>query len=398
MYGFTNSDPQGIWLSKTGKFENFEAGINDDNSFALRLPTANRGRWLGSLGTLAAGTAGDEWRIKAPLDESLTPKNWDMKKQTAYGSANMQVIEIGSVILFVDFVGRKIREFTFKEADQKYVAPDLTALAEHITVSGIVSFAHQKNPDSILWCVLDNGNLITLSYEREQNVVAWARMPMDGLVQSVMVIPAPLEDEVWISIVRAIDGEAKVYIEQFQSRTLDIRKENAFFVDSGIIYTGPATDTITDLGHLEGKIVKILADGEVLDEQRVVSGQISLATQASNVRAGLVYDSKVAPMRLDITTQGGTTHGSIKRTHELVVSFLDTVGAKYGASDTTLFDIDFDEAGLKNTSEIEGLFTGDVKVHSDSGFDIEDSIVISQSDPLPATVRAIIVRTEKTGR
>ncbi len=398
VYAFTDSDPQGIWLSETGKFEDFEAGINDADSFALRLPTANRGRWLGSLGTLAAGTAGDEWRIRAPLDESLTPKNFDLKKQTAYGGADIQVIEIGSVILFVDSVGRKIREFTFKEADQKYVAPDLTSLAEHITVSGIVSFAYQKNPDSVLWCVLDNGGLITLTYEREQNVVAWARMPMNGLVQSVMVIPAPLEDEVWISIVRAIDGESKIYIEQMHPRALDIRKENAFFIDSGIIYTGPATNTITGLGHLEGKIVKTLADGEVLDDQRVVGGQITLATPALNVRTGLGFDSKVSPMRMDIATQGGTTHGSIKKTSEIIISFLDTAGAKYGASDAELFDFDFTETGLKNTSKIEGLFTGDIRAHFDGGFDTEDSIVISQSDPLPCTVRAIIMRTEKTGR
>lgn len=398
VYGFIDSDQQSIWLSETGKFEDFEAGINNADSFALRLPTANRGRWLGSLGTLVAGTAGDEWRVKAPLDESLTPTNWDMKKQTAYGSADMRVVEFGSVLLFVDFVGRKIREFTFREADQKYVAPDLTSLAEHITISGIASFAHQKNPDSILWCVLNNGQLITLSYERDQNVVAWAKMPMDGLVQSVMVIPSPLEDEVWISIVRAINGENKVYIEQFQPRILDIRKENAFFVDSGIIYTGPTTNTITELGHLEGKIVKILADGEVLEEQRVVGGQISLASQASNVRAGLGFDSKLTPMRMDVNTQAGTTHGSIKRISEMVISFKDTVGAKYGKDDTNLFSIDFDEVSLKNTSDVEGLFTGDVTVHFDGGFDIDDSMVISQSDPLPCTVRAIVPRVQKTGR
>ena len=398
VYGFTDSDQQGIWLSKTGKFEDFRAGINDSDSFSLTLPTANRGRWLGSLGTLAAGTAGDEWRIKAPLDEALTPKNWDMKKQTAFGSADIQILSVGSVLLFVDFVGRKIREFTFREADQKYVAPDLTSLAEHITVSGIASVAHQKNPDSILWCVLNNGNLITLSYERDQNVVAWARMPLDGLVQSVMVIPSPLEDEVWISIVRAINGETKVYIEQFQPRILDIRKENAFFVDSGIIYTGPATDTITGLGHLEGKIIKILADGEVLDDQRVVNSQISLIAQAFNVRAGLVFDSKLTPMRMDINTSTGTTHGSIKKIPEMVISFKDTVGAKYGKDDTSLFAIDFDKVGLKNTSDIEGLFTGDVTVHFDGGFDIDDSMVISQSDPLPCVVRAIIPRVQKAGR
>ncbi|KKM20607.1 hypothetical protein LCGC14_1643720, partial [marine sediment metagenome] len=65
VYGFTNSDQQDIWLSETGRFEDFEAGIKDADSFALTLPTANRGRWLGSLETLAAGTTGDEWRIRA---------------------------------------------------------------------------------------------------------------------------------------------------------------------------------------------------------------------------------------------------------------------------------------------------------------------------------------------
>ena len=398
VYGFTNSDQQDIWLSRTGKFEDFRAGINDSDSFSLTLPTANKGRWLGSLGTLAAGTAGDEWQIRAPLDEALTPTNFSIKKQTAYGSADIQVLSVGSVLLFVDFVGRKIREFTFREDDQKYVAPDLTSLAEHITVSGIASVAHQKNPDSILWCVLNNGQLITLSYERDQSVVAWAKMPLDGLVQSVMVIPSPLEDEVWISIVRAIDGKTKVYVEQFQPRILDIRKENAFFVDSGIIYTGPATDTITGLGHLEGKIVKILADGEVLEEQRVVNGQISLAVQASNVRVGLMYNSKLTPMRMDVNTSTGTTHGSIKKISEMVISFKDTVGAKYGRNDENLFDIDFDAVGLKNTSKVEGLFTGDVTVNFDGGFDIEDSMVITQSDPLPCVVRAIIPRVQKTGR
>ena len=82
----------------------------------------------------------------------------------------------------------------------------------------------------------------------------------------------------------------------------------------------------------------------------------------------------------------------------MVISFKDTVGAKYGRNDENLFDIDFDEVSLKNTSKIEGLFTGDVTVHFDGGFDIDDSMVISQSDPLPCTIRAIIPRLEKTGR
>ena len=398
VYGFTNKDQQDIWIGATGDFENFEAGTKDADSFTLTLPTANSGRWLGSLGTLAAGDGGNEWRIKAPMDEALTPTNWDMKKQTAFGSSNSQAIEVGSAMLFADSVGRKVREFVFNDSEQRYLAPDLTSLAEHVTVSGIVCMAHQKNPDSILWCVLDNGNLISLTYEREQHVTAWAVHPMDGLVQSVAVVPASGADEVWISIVRAINGANKVYIEKFESRVLDIRKENAFFVDSGIIYNSVLTGVITGLDHLEDKIVAILADGEVLDEQRVVGGEIQLSTKAMNVRVGLPYSSKAIPMRLDTNTNLGTTSGSIKKISEVVFNFQDTLNVKFGTSDTELSDFDWDDPRWKNSSEIDGLFTGMITGVLDGGFDTEDTLLISQSDPLPCIVRGIIPRMKVTGR
>jgi hypothetical protein len=237
-----------------------------------------------------------------------------------------------------------------------------------------------------------------MTYEREQKVVAWAEHPTDGLVQSGAVIDSSGEDEVWISTVRAVNGDNKIYIEKFHSRYLDIRKENSFFVDSGIIYSGPAITDITGLDHLEDKLVAILADGEVLDQQRVSGGKIVLSTPALNVRAGLPYDSLATPMRMDLNLQSGTTSGSIKKISEIVLSFHDTLNAQYGASETSLFDIDWTNVRWKNSSEIEGLFTGNVTVAFDGGFDVEDTLLISQSDPLPCTVRAIIPRMEKTGR
>jgi len=399
IYGGTANNRNRIWLSAIGDYDNFEEGTKDSDSFSFDLPCTNAIKWISSLNTLIVGTGGEEFRIRATeLDDALTPTNFNIRQQTPYGSSAIQAVEIGSVVLFVNYVGRKIRELVFKDSEQKYVAPDLAALAEHITLSGIVCFAHQKNPESILWCVLENGNLLTLSYEREQNVVAWARHPIDGLVQSVAVIPSLDEDEVWISVVRAVNGENKVYIEQFQSRTLDIRKENAFFVDSGIISQGALRTEIEGLGHLEGRTVEILADGEVLSPQKVVNNKITLATPARNVRAGLGYRSKAIPMRMDFNLVSGTTHGSIKKISEIVFSFHNTLNAKYGSSDTDLFDIDWTDPRWKNSSLVGGLFTGDITVAFDGGFDIDDTLIISQSDPLPCVVRAIIPRLEVTGR
>jgi len=399
IYGGTFNNPNRLWLSEIGRFDNFEAGINDSDSFQLDLPSTNIIKWISALEALIVGDGGDETRIRSSqLDQALTPTDFSIRKQSGHGSAALQAPEVGSVLLFVDNVGRKVREFVFSDAEQKFLAPDLTALAENITTSGIVNFAYQKNPDSLLWCVLDNGNLLSLSYEREQNVVAWALHPMDGLVQSVAVIPAAKEDEVWISIVRSVDGDTKVYIEQFESRFLDIRKENSYFVDSGIIYNSILTSTVSELGHLEGRTVSILADGEVIDNQRVSGGQITLSTPARNVRVGLPYTSKAIPMRLDMNLPGGTTMGSIKKIAEVVFSVHDTLNMKYGASDTTLFPINWEDARWKNTSETEGLFTGIVVVATDGGFDVEDDLVLSQSDPLPCTVRAIVPRVDKTSR
>ncbi|KKK93791.1 hypothetical protein LCGC14_2689370, partial [marine sediment metagenome] len=90
--------------------------------------------------------------------------------------------------------------------------------------------------------------------------------------------------------------------------------------------------------------------------------------------------------------------GSIMKMSEAVFSVHNTLNMKYGKSDTELFPIDWEDSRWKNTSEIEGLFTGMVTVALAGGFDTEDSLVLSQADPLPCTIRAIIPRLEKTGR
>ena len=399
IYGFTNSDAQNIWLSQVGEFEDFEAGINDADSFALRLPTANRGRWLGSLEALIAGTTGDEWRIRSTtLDEALTPKNWDIKKQTSHGGANIQALEVNEAILFIDFVARKVREFTFSDPKQKFVSPDLTALAEDITSGGITSAAVQKNPDSIIWFTIANSPyLISMTYEREQNVVAFAEHPLggDGIAESVTVSPSTNEDRITLTVKRTINGNTRRFIEEMQPRDWGSTTSaaNSFFVDAGIVDTGG--DTTIEIAYLEGETVSVLVDGAVQTSKTVSGGQITIDEAGDRVVAGLSYSPQVSPMRLDITTPAGTTHGSIKKISEVVISLFASMNTRYGDGVDT-YDIDF-----RTTEDYDSppaLFTGDKTVVFDGGFSTEDNIVISCSDPLPLTVRAIIPRIQKTGR
>ncbi|GAF83322.1 unnamed protein product, partial [marine sediment metagenome] len=153
------------------------------DAFELDIPTSNTIRWIASLDALMVGTSGDEWRIRATsIDAALTPTNFNIRQQTARGCRNIQALEVNEAVLFVDYVGRKVRELTYSDEKAKFVSPDLTALAEHITEGGITSHAHQRNPDSIVWCTLSDGTLLSMTYEREQDVVAWARH-LTGLTQ-----------------------------------------------------------------------------------------------------------------------------------------------------------------------------------------------------------------------
>ena len=401
IFGFTNSDQQDIWLSEVGEFEDFEAGVNDADSFAITLPTANRGRWLASLETLAAGTSGDEWRIRASsLDQALTPANFDIKRQTQHGSVDIQALEVNDAILFIDFVARKVREFTFSDPKQKYVAPDLTALAEDITSGGITSVAVQRNPDAIIWMTIANSPyLISMTYEREQNVVAFSNHPLGGtgIAESVIVTPGPNEDIITLTVRRTINSVTVRFIEEMQPRDWGslTSAADSFFVDAGIVDTSAST-TISGLGHLEAETVSVLVDGAVQADQKVSQSSITITETGDRVVVGLPCPYEVSPMRMDKIDRGGSTIGSIGKTSELVLSLVASGNVRYGDG-VTDFAIPF------RTEEPYGsppdLFTGlTTNLTFDGGFTTEKPIVISGSDPLPCTVRAIIARTETTGR
>lgn len=136
IYAGTNHQPQTVWFSASGDYESFEEGTYDDSSFALTLGSDTRNDivWISALDGLIVGTAGSEWRIRSSsYEEPLTPTNFSCRQQTTYGSKAIQALPVHDAILFVDRVGRKVREISYDYARDKYIAPDLTALAEHIT-------------------------------------------------------------------------------------------------------------------------------------------------------------------------------------------------------------------------------------------------------------------------
>jgi hypothetical protein len=213
--------------------------------------------------------------------------------------------------------------------------------------------------------------------------------------ESVCVIPSSSEDEIWLTCARLINGSEVRYIERMKPRYWGTDQEDAFFVDSGLTYDSTPTTTLSGLDHLEGETVAILGDGAVFPTQTVTNGVVTLAESVSVAQVGLPYTYKLKPMRMDQSMGEGTTKGSIKKIREVVVSFFKTLNARYGDGTTTR---DFKWRTTEVYTSPPDLYTGDKKAPMVGGYSVEDPIEISGSDPLPCTVRAIILRDEVTGR
>ncbi len=399
VFAGTSNQPQTMFFSQSGDFENFEIGTDADDGLQYTIGSneVNVIRYLVSSSQLVVGTSGGEFVVRASgFDEPLTPTNTQIKQQTTFGSAPIQPLLIGNSTLFIQRAKRKLRELAFSSESDSYVAPDMTILAEHITEGGIEEMAYQQEPDSVAWLVRADGVLACMTFRREEQVVAWHRHIVGGafgsgnaVVESVATIPGDIdEDQVWVIVKRTINGATKRYVEYLSGFDFGTDVGNAFFVDSGLTYSGSAATTISGLNHLEGQSVAILADGAAHANKTVSSGAITLDRSVTKAQIGLPFTSKLETLRIDAGSAMGSSQGKNKRIGEVTVRLFRTVGLKIGTSSTELDTIPFRSSSDSMDTALS-LFTGDKTAEFNGGYDDDATITIVQDLPLPMTILAI---------
>jgi len=256
-YGGNTIYPQTIWSSRTDDFEKMQDGDLDSHALIYILPGQNPIQWMLSHTYLMIGTLGGAGRMGDP-DEEMTPTTRPVyRHQTTDGSAYIQALLAGDAILYVEYGGRRVREFVYTLERDKFVSPDMTVLAEHITGDGINGIAFQSRPEKLLWSYREDGNFLSMSYNREQDVVAWSEHITDGDVESVAVIPGSDEDEVWFVVERVIDSNTVRYIEQMQPHDWGSDDNDTFFVDCGLTFDGGDSVTITDISDANPGVVTV---------------------------------------------------------------------------------------------------------------------------------------------
>jgi hypothetical protein len=289
--------PQRLDGSNSGDYENFApsdtAGtITSSNAlgFTLNSNDVQVIRWMTSDEKgLLSGTVKGEWVVRpSSQNEALSPTNITAKQATSYGSDNIAPVQADKATLFVQRAGRKIRELIYFYDVDGFKAPDLTVLSEHITQSGVVELAFQREPQSIVWVVRFDGTLSAMTYERDLDAlrVGWARHVMGGysdtaqsmaICESVSVIPSidVVRDDVWVIVRREINGAVKRCVE-FIERTFfdEIEHHDAFFVDSGLSYDSPLE--ITNATQASPVVVTSASHGLSNGDRVIISNVVGM--------------------------------------------------------------------------------------------------------------------------
>ena len=423
IFAGTRNSPNTLWGSYSNDFQNFRKGAFDADSWAFTLASTTGGRinWLISKTALLIGTSLDEWSLSASdSSRPLTSSNVRAQAQSQYGSSDLPALVVNDTILYIQRMSRKIRELIYTWSSESWISNDITALAEHTTRSLIREVAYQRVPDAVYWFIRGDGQMVSMTYEREQQVVGFARHSTDGEFESVTTINGTTgEDEVWVSVKRTINNQIVRSIERIKTGmrdALDTADKSAwFFVDSGVqklpTYSGGvpvSTSTITGLSHLEGKEVSVwagvynAADNEITygivtpvinpltnKPMAVTNGTLILQTPVCASVVGLPYTSLLCPERVDQQMADGTSQSRKMRIPRINIKLYQSFAGEYSSD-----QINWSPMVARTTTDFMDdsppVRNGWNRMYLSSNWQDGVDIFIRQTLPMPLTIAAIV--------
>lgn len=400
-FASTKNEPQGVWLSQSASYENFgsanPAKASDAVTFRIKAKQVNEIRSMISTRGLMLLTSGAEWIVTGDGSGSpITPTQIKIDNQGYRGASRVQPIVVGNTVLFAQDRGGVVRDFSYEFTSDAYTGKDLTILARHLFErKSIKAWAYAQAPHSIVWAVLDDGALASLTYMREHEVWAWTDHESAGAIfEDVAVISEGTEDVPYFLVKRLINGTWRRYIERLHTRVMaDVT--DAFFVDSGLTYQGAPASVMTGLGHLEGREVVALADGNVVRGLTVSGGQVTLPYAASKVHVGLPMTASLQTLDLDLGQINGlgTVQGRQKSVSEVCLRVENTRGIWIGSEDGLRGDprlVEYKQRSTEAWNEAIQMFTGDIHMTPHWDWNTSARVWVKQFDPLPMTVLAIM--------
>lgn len=249
VFGGTANAPDTSEYSRVAAYSNMSKSepVRDDDSITATLTSqrVNSIRHYVPGNDMLILTAGAEWRVNSG-DGAFSASTLRQKPQSTWGSSWKRPITIGGTTLYVPDSNNRVRSLGFSLQIDGYTGTDLNLLAPHLfKVYGISDWAAAKYPDTIVHAVRSDGVVCALTFQQEQEVIAWTRWATDGKFRAVACVARATDEafeRTYFVVQRIINGKTVRYVERLKAQAVvDVR--DCFYVDCGATYDVPIAIT-----------------------------------------------------------------------------------------------------------------------------------------------------------
>lgn len=418
-----------IWTSVNSDFENFtrkQAGqVTLDMSFVGTLAADKNDKvlWLYGDTALLAGTASGEWAIGEQASaQPFGPGNAKAEKQSGYGAIAQPPIKVDTSLLYMQRGGNRLREFEFDAlagVSGKWKSTDRSQLAEHMAPQyGYLTAVHQRQPESVVWVASASGRLYSMTYDKAQNVYAWARHRLGGfgvlgngpIVAAMCSVKSPdgVNDDVWMLVHRFDSGFPNTTLEvlgpaagifelgRYAFHDIAFTQDANYLDCSATVTVGASASAIVvnPLQIVSGTTVAALINGCVEADAPIAAGgssyPINPTADIRPARIGYRYTSNYWSLSLPGQSATGTSQGKIARVWKGELRVYNSVGFLFGITPTDAV-IDRKEFRTQDMTMNDPvpLRSGDFALSPNTAYVRQPTVFVQQDQPLPLNLLAI---------
>lgn len=393
IFAGTKTQPYVLWMSKTGDYNNFSVEkasgtVTDDSAICLSFISRQQAeiKHICPASDLFVLTDSNEWIVSG--GSTVTPSKCTNKAQTFRGCTEVEPISIGSRLIYVQKRSQTVRDMAYSFETDSYDGMDLTILAKHLLRGKtIVDAAYMQDPDSRLYFVRSDGEIICLAYINDQKVYAWSHIITKGKYLSVCTVAAEETDEVYT----AVERNGKTYIEKMETDKDSKDPKDYIMTDCSKVLTFDEPDDAASVDWITGT-VSVLADGKFFEDVEIKEGTVTLPTKVSYMIIGYPYRMTIELPNVEIQAQNGTLQGRYKNVRTVSLRLLHTLGGSIGNGVGRNDTIKYEELSDQKIF----LYTGDKEITiPNQGVEKNGRVIITSSDPYPfylaALIRGVIV-------
>ncbi len=380
VFAGTISQPDSIWFSKIASYYNFdvaEAKNNESIHLTAAIGEIQQIRHIVSNRDLQIFAASAEMFVPAFQNQSLTPTNAQIRRQTPFGSGFIRPQSIDGATLFVQKGGQIVREYLFSDSEAAYVANPISTISSHLIKTPIemnTLYGALSRSESYVFVINNDGTMAVFNSNRAEQRAGWVEFTTNGKFHSSVTI----DDRVFVNVEYDLgDGTKKIHLCEFDS---------TFNLDMAKTYSGSNGVFNVAADFNNGAVLRVVNGNNYIGEFTVNSGVINVSSvdaSLSSAEIGFNFDVELKTNPIDAQVTNGPTTGLPRGLGSVFLDLNSTLAVK--VNDTALVIRNVTDDLSQQLTPFSGK-----KEFRLLGYNRDPQITITQDAPLDLQVNGLI--------